>query len=180
MKKILAILLFFVTASPAFALADGFEIPTVTLSPMSFDRTVDIDASKLCKNIIYFEPANTKTDNNSVIKLGEPYIYIHKPSNMVQLEPDFGPYMKNLTKLVKKNWNPPKKNSSRYAAVFFTVNKKGEVSNIKIVKSSGDKATDVSAIYAIESVSLPPLPKEYKGNDIDINFAFNYKVFDRK
>lgn len=98
-----------------------------------------------------------------------------------QPEPDFGPYMKDLTRQIKANWNPPKSNNSKRVVTFFTINKDGEISDIKVIKSSRNKAMDVAAINAIKNViSFEPLPKEYKGDDIDIKFTFAYNVFDRK
>lgn len=89
-----------------------------------------------------------------------------------------GPYMSALQKKIKGSWNPKTMKKSRRTVLLFTVNKKGEVSNIRVVNSSGDKKADAEAIEAVKKSSpFPPLPNEYKEKNIDINFTFDYNVW---
>lgn len=90
---------------------------------------------------------------------------------------DFKPYMKKLQKDIKKNWNPPKGNSSKRVVVLFKIEKSGKLLETKIKKSSGDTDIDNAAIKAIyDTAPFEPLPKEFTGESIDIEFTFDYNV----
>ena len=86
-------------------------------------------------------------------------------------------YMKEVERKIKKNWNPPKNDTSASAAVDFKVLKDGKIEDIKLVKSSGVPLMDEAAISALEKVSpLPPLPEECNENFVIVQFTFDYKV----
>lgn len=88
----------------------------------------------------------------------------------------FKGYMKKITKIIKSNWEPPIKEPGTSTIARYTLNKKGEISNIKIIKSSGIIQNDESAINALKKSSpLPPLPTEYQGSSVDIDFHFDIK-----
>lgn len=96
-------------------------------------------------------------------------------------EQDFGPYMSNLQKEIKGNWNPPKGNKSKRVKMRFTISQSGKLLKSKIVQSSFDKEVDNAAIHALEnSAPFEPLPKEFKGKSVDIEFTFDYNVRDKK
>lgn len=96
-------------------------------------------------------------------------------------EPDFGPYMKDLQKRIKAKWEPPKGNESKRAIVLFKIAKNGELLKIRIFKTSGVFAVDNAALKAIKDTApFKPLPKEFKGKSIDIQFTFDYNVFNKK
>ena len=91
---------------------------------------------------------------------------------------DFNPYMKDLQRRIKSNWNPPKSTTSKRVEAIFRISKSGELLNLKIKTSSGDSSTDEAAILAINKTKpFLPLPLEFKGETVDIMFTFDYKVF---
>jgi len=93
-------------------------------------------------------------------------------------EPDFGPYMRELQRRIKRNWEPPKGNESKRVVVLFRVSRDGRLLSLRVMKSSGVSEADKAAISAVElTAPFSPLPPEYKGNDIDIQFTFDYNVF---
>lgn len=93
-------------------------------------------------------------------------------------EPDFGPYMRDLQAKIKRNWDPPKSNNSKRTVLIFTIAKDGRLLNTRIYKSSGVPSIDKAALAAVEySAPFRPLPKEFRGSDIDIHFTFDYNVF---
>lgn len=95
-------------------------------------------------------------------------------------EPDFGPFMKDLQKKIKNNWHPPKDQQTKRIVILFKLDRYGNLSQLKIKESSGDIKSDDASIKAVKiSAPFNPLPTEYKGNDIDIQFTFDYKVFSR-
>ncbi|MBQ9244854.1 TonB family protein [bacterium] len=93
-------------------------------------------------------------------------------------EPDFGPYMKELQRRIKMNWDPPKGNESKRVILLFTIARDGRLLNIKVHRSSGLPAADNAAMNAVKlTAPFRPLPAEFKGNSVDIQFTFDYNVF---
>ena len=93
-------------------------------------------------------------------------------------EPDFGPYMRELQRRIKMNWDPPKGNESKRVVLLFKIAKDGRLLSCKVVKTSGVQAADRAAISAVElTAPFKPLPPEFKGQSVDIQFTFDYNVF---
>ena len=93
-------------------------------------------------------------------------------------EPDFGPYMRELQREIKRRWNPPRGNKSKRVVVLFKVSKDGRLLSLSIDTTSGEQDSDLAAINAVKAAApFRPLPVEYRGNDIDIQFTFDYNVF---
>lgn len=90
-------------------------------------------------------------------------------------EPDFGPYMKEVERRIKANWSPPNGGQSKKVVLLFTIARDGRLLSLKIAKSSGYKADDDAAISAVKlTAPFRPLPPEYKGSSVDINFTFDF------
>jgi len=97
---------------------------------------------------------------------------------MPQAEPDFGPYIAELQRRIKRNWNPPTSVRNRRVVVLFTVNRAGQLVLVKIQKSADDQSADQAAIIAVKaSAPFRPLPENYKGKTIDVQFIFDYDVW---
>ncbi len=93
-------------------------------------------------------------------------------------EPDFGPYMRDLQKRIKMNWDPPKGDKSKRVVLIFKIAKDGRLLSCNVFKSSGLPGADKAAINAVQaSAPFRPLPPEFKGAHIDIHFTFDYNVF---
>lgn len=93
-------------------------------------------------------------------------------------EPDFGPYMRDLQRRIKRNWNPPKGNESKRVVLLFRVGKDGKLLSYSIHKSSGSTKVDQAALDALKLTSpFRPLPPEFTGDFVDIQFTFDYNVF---
>ncbi len=93
-------------------------------------------------------------------------------------EPDFGPYMRDLQRRIKLNWTPPKGNESKQVVLLFKIAKNGQLLSCRVFKSSGFPAADQAALNAVKlSAPFRPLPVDYKGNNIEIQFTFDYRVF---
>ncbi|HSA07540.1 MAG TPA: TonB family protein [Candidatus Gastranaerophilales bacterium] len=93
-------------------------------------------------------------------------------------EPDFGPYMRELQRKIKRKWNPPRGNKSKRVVLLFKVSKDGRLLTLKIQNPSGNPESDSAALDAVKSAApFLPLPPEYRGDDIDIQFTFDYNVF---
>jgi len=93
-------------------------------------------------------------------------------------EPDFGPYMRELQRRIKLNWDPPKGNESKRVVLLFKIAKDGRMLSCRVFKSSGLQSADQAAIRAVElTAPFRPLPADFRGSSIDIQFTFDYNVF---
>ncbi len=102
---------------------------------------------------------------------------VEETSNSAQ-EINFEPFMRKLQQRIKHNWTPPKGNKSKRIVVLFKVSKSGELLDSMVTSSSGIKEADKAALDALErSAPFDSLPENYTGNDIDIQFTFDYNVF---
>lgn len=120
-----------------------------------------ISASKTQEDTKRYESSDS--DNNDTIDISEV---------------DFGPYMKELQRKIKKNWNPPKGNESKRVVLLFSLNKAGELLNVEVKESSGSEKYDKAAIKAVElTAPFKPLPVEFKEDSVDIQFTLDYNVF---
>lgn len=93
-------------------------------------------------------------------------------------EPDFGPYMRELQRRIKMNWEPPKGNESKRVVLLFKIAKDGRLLSVKVFKSSGLPSSDRAALNAVQlTAPFRPLPADFRGSSIDIQFTFDYNVF---
>ena len=96
-------------------------------------------------------------------------------------EPDFGPYMRELQRRIKLNWDPPKGNESKTVILLFKIARDGRLLSCRVHRSSGLPTADQAALKAVElTAPFRPLPADFKGQSIDIQFTFDYKVFGAK
>lgn len=100
-----------------------------------------------------------------------------KPSVASQADIDFGPYMADLQRRIKRAWFPPRGNESKRVVVTFKVHTQGQLSHLRIEKSSGVAIADQAALKAVENAApFRPLPKGAP-SVVDIEFTFDYNVF---
>lgn len=94
-------------------------------------------------------------------------------------EVDFGPYMATLQKKIKHQWSPPKGEESKRVVVFFSIDKMGTLSRLKIDRGSGIGNADKAALKAVEDATpFDPLPEGAPAS-VDIQFTFDYNVFSK-
>lgn len=93
-------------------------------------------------------------------------------------EPDFGPYMRELQRRIKMNWDPPKGNESKRVVLLFKIARDGRLLSVRVFKSSGIPNADRAALSAVElTAPFRPLPGDFRGSSIDVQFTFDYNVF---
>lgn len=91
---------------------------------------------------------------------------------------DFRPYMENVQRRIKNNWYPPKNTESTRVTVLFKIDKFGRLLDAKIISSSGDAEAERAAIDALyRTAPFDPLPSSYSGSSVDIQFNFDYNVY---
>ena len=92
-------------------------------------------------------------------------------------QPNWGPYMRDLEQRIKRNWSPPKGDSSKRVVITFTIGRDGRLLSHRVTKSSGVPLADRAAMSAIElTAPFRPLPPEFKGQSVPIEFKFDYNV----
>src|SRR5581483_2448584 len=75
------------------------------------------------------------------------------PSVAAQADVDFGPYMADLQRRIKRAWFPPRGQETRRVVVVFKIHKGGELSNLRLEHSSGVTSADVAAMKAVENAA---------------------------
>jgi TonB family protein len=99
------------------------------------------------------------------------------PSVAAQQDVDFGPYMADLQRRIKRAWFPPRGQENRRVVVVFKIHKEGELSNLRLVTSSGMAGADKAAMSAVENAAPFRHLPEGASDDVDIQFTFDYNVF---
>jgi len=91
-------------------------------------------------------------------------------------ELDFGPFMADLQRKIKRNWYPPIRQESRRIVASFRIHKDGIITNLKIKTPSGIARVDDAGLSAVQSASpMRPLP-DGAPESVDIQFTFDYNV----
>lgn len=94
-----------------------------------------------------------------------------------QEEPDFGPYVAELQRRIRRNWAPPVEDRSKRVVVMFHIARDGRLLNPQIQQSSGSPSADQAAIAAVRaSAPFRTLPPAFRGNDIAVQFIFDYEI----
>jgi TonB family protein len=103
------------------------------------------------------------------------------PGVDVAQDVDFGPFMADLERRIKRNWVPPRGSESRKVVLMLFIARDGNVIKIDVKKSSGDAEADESAKQAVVA-SLPflALPPQFKEDILPVEFAFDYNVLNPK
>ncbi len=95
---------------------------------------------------------------------------------------DFGPYLARVVYSVRRNWYAVIPESARLGqkgrvGIVFEILKDGSVPELRLVLSSGADALDRAAAAAIRaSDPFPPLPPEFTGNHLILQFIFLYNI----
>jgi TonB family protein len=95
---------------------------------------------------------------------------------------DFWPYLVKVLAAVRRNWYAVIPESARLGRggkviIQFAISRDGSVPKLVIATPSGAEALDRAAVAGISASNpFPPLPPEFRGKQIALQFAFNYKL----
>jgi TonB family protein len=95
---------------------------------------------------------------------------------------DFRPYLLQILATVRRNWFSVMPESAKLGrrgnvAVQFAIAKNGEVTKVVFATNSGADALDRAAVASISmSNPFPPLPTEFRGNVVRLQFTFQYNA----
>ncbi|MBZ0184986.1 MAG: TonB C-terminal domain-containing protein, partial [Candidatus Obscuribacterales bacterium] len=95
----------------------------------------------------------------------------------VEKEPDWGIYMAELQRKIKRAWFPPKDTASKRVSVIFKIHSNGSLSSLRLEKSSGLALADQAALKAVSNAAPFRNLPEGAPPDVDIQFTFDYNVF---
>ncbi len=95
---------------------------------------------------------------------------------------DFGPYLARILITVRRNWYAVIPEAARLGqkgrvAIVFEILKDGSVPQLRLVGSSGIDPLDRAALASIRaSIPFPPLPPEFTGRHLVLQFNFLYNM----
>ncbi len=93
----------------------------------------------------------------------------------------FGWYVDAVRRKVSENWLKyeidPSISASRRVYIYFEITRPGSPANIRVEQSSGIPSLDQSALRALQRIdTFGPLPPEYSGNRVSVEFWFDPPV----
>lgn len=95
---------------------------------------------------------------------------------------DFWPYLVKVLNAVRRNWFAVIPESARLGrqgrtAIQFAISRDGAVPKLVIATPSGTEALDRAAVAGISASNpFPPLPADFKGREVRLQFVFKYNV----
>lgn len=95
---------------------------------------------------------------------------------------DFGPYLARVVYNVRRNWYAVIPESARLGqkgrvAIVFEILKDGSVPELRLVAPSGFEPLDRAAIASIRASNpFPPLPEEFTGKHLVLQFIYLYNM----
>jgi TonB family protein len=98
---------------------------------------------------------------------------------------DFRPYLVQVLAAVRRNWWAVMPEAARLGrrgrvTIQFAVARDGSVPKLRITGNSGTDALDRAAVAGISASNpFPPLPREFKGDLIRLQFNFAYNMAQR-
>jgi TonB family protein len=98
-----------------------------------------------------------------------------KPEAAAANDVNYGPYMADLQRRIKRNWFPPRTATSSRTVTHFTLDKEGNLLDCRIQESSGSAATDKSGILAVQRTApFAPMPEgSPPTSEVEFTFAYN-------
>ena len=101
------------------------------------------------------------------------------PSTAAAADVNFGPYMSTLQRKIKLAWKPPRGTESNRIVVNFSILRDGSLADLSLVYKSASQEANLAALDAVTNAApFEPLPPG-AGPAIDIEFTFDYNVFQK-
>jgi TonB family protein len=89
----------------------------------------------------------------------------------------FPGYVKDMTRAIQSKWQQPVRSTAQRVYVLFTITRRGGsavATEVKLERESGYEQLDRSALRAVNTAALPPLPPGFSGSSVDVRFYFDY------
>ncbi len=90
---------------------------------------------------------------------------------------NLAPYFAEIRRRVKRNWNPSEPNNNRHTILAFSIQRNGQVTNLRITQSSGSTASDQESLAALQKAApFPPIPENFPDPQLKVQFNFNIYI----
>ena len=104
-------------------------------------------------------------------------ILLESASSLAELScSDFGPYLADLERRIKRAWFPPSGTEQKLIQVIFLANSHGNLCEQQLSRSCGAVLADQAAMKAIERAApfkkLPEGTKEFERFEVTFNYRF--------
>lgn len=86
----------------------------------------------------------------------------------------FAYYVQHVNQTVSRNWFKLDVDNAKRVYVIFDIMKDGSPTNVRIEQSSGVPSLDQTAMRAVQRSDFGPLPPEYPGSKVSVEFWFDY------
>ena len=86
----------------------------------------------------------------------------------------FAYYVQRVNQTVSRNWFKPDVDNAKRVYIIFDIMKDGSPTNVRIEQSSGVPSLDQLAMRAVQRSDFGPLPPEYPGSKVSVEFWFDY------
>jgi len=84
----------------------------------------------------------------------------------------YGYYVQQMLALIGGNWLRPRANPGTEMVIHFNISRQGVLSEIEVVKESGNRSFDLAGYRAVTlSSPLPPLPQSYPFDSLGVNLV---------
>lgn len=85
-------------------------------------------------------------------------------------DPDFtySYYADLMLARIRERWQRPALGGEIQMVVHFTVHKDGRISDLEILESSGYNSFDRAGLRAVQTATMPPLPKSYRRGELGV------------
>lgn len=85
----------------------------------------------------------------------------------------FAYYVDQLQSLIGANWLKPNVPDGTASVVAFTIQRSGQVTDVRLERASGVSVFDRAAVRAVYAANpLPPLPPEYRADQLGVHIRF--------
>jgi TonB family protein len=101
-----------------------------------------------------------------------------RPGKVLEREVDLGPYMRALQAKIKWQWHPKSQNISLRGVTTFKINRQGNMSLLKMQKSTGNKVADEDMLEAVRSAAPFTALPAGSPECVEIEFTFDYNVWE--
>lgn len=89
-------------------------------------------------------------------------------------------YLANVVRVVAQRFHPPNRAAALSADVAFLIHRDGSVSEVRVVRKSGNFAFDLEAQGAVEAAgerrAFGPLPDGFRDDVLPVTFSFDPRV----
>ncbi|MEM7594130.1 MAG: TonB family protein [Cyanobacteria bacterium P01_A01_bin.83] len=91
---------------------------------------------------------------------------------------DLSDYIAAMEQRVRPNWNPNYRVDDRSTVLTFDIQKDGQVTGLRVTRSSGLADVDQASLEAVRRSSpFPPLPPDFPLESLEITFSFNIHIY---